>query len=466
MSARTLFRLAVAGGVADRTRVILTVIGAMLATVGVLATATVIAIGPANGPYALPLLAQPGLHQGAIIALLVLCIPVVLFMGQCARVGAPARDRRLAALRLAGATPADVLRVAVVETAIAAAAGALTGFLVFRLLHARAVDANTAPSANVERPDLLWPTDVRLAWVVIGLILLAVPIVAGFSAALMLRRVSVTPFGVVRRTQTRPPRLAPILLFAVGTGGLALFTTIDSGFDLAVPFSVAAPLGLALLLASVAGLLWGTAALSHALGSFLAPRVRHPALLIASRRMVDTPYTASRTSTAVLLAVLIGAAIYGVREALFADASIRDDPLFTTPFRLLDACLAIGIAVASAGLLVVAGESIVARRRSLAALVATGTPRRTLAAAILLETLLPLTLGAVVAAAAGLMSARGVYGTAAVSTSGNEVASIPVPWGDVTFLTIGTIVVAAGVTALSLVFLRSSTNVAELRAAA
>lgn len=69
------------------------------------------------------LLDEPGTRIGVIFALLMLFIPVLGFLGQCARIGAVHRDRRLAALRLAGATPAQVRRIAALESGLACLAG-------------------------------------------------------------------------------------------------------------------------------------------------------------------------------------------------------------------------------------------------------------------------------------------------------------------------------------------------------
>src|SRR5690606_34331846 len=73
--------------------------------------------------YTHDLLVEPGLRPGVAFGLLLLCIPVLALAGQSARLGAPGRDRRLAQIRLAGATPRQAVAVAVAETGLAALAG-------------------------------------------------------------------------------------------------------------------------------------------------------------------------------------------------------------------------------------------------------------------------------------------------------------------------------------------------------
>lgn len=130
--------------------------------------------------------------------------------------------------------------------------------------------------------------------------------------------------------------------------------------------------------------------------------------------------------------------------------------------------------IAAAGLLVNAAEGIVSRRRTYAALVAAGTPRPVLARAALAETLLPLIPGVVLAAATGILAARGVFGTrvqhldtAVVDDRQVNVASrmvdVPVPWTQLAILVGGSIAVMLLTTAAGLLFLRSATDPNELR---
>ena len=95
----------------------LTAAGAALAT-GFAQAA--VALAALRGQYRISvgggLLDRPGERSGVVLALLLLLVPVLGFLGQCARIGAVHRDRRLAGLRLAGATPAQVRGIAALET--------------------------------------------------------------------------------------------------------------------------------------------------------------------------------------------------------------------------------------------------------------------------------------------------------------------------------------------------------------
>lgn len=79
-------------------RVMLTAVGAALATgFGLAAVAVASVRGQVSAPYLHGLLNQPGQRAGVVVTLLLLWVPVLGFLGQCARIGAVHRDRRLAA---------------------------------------------------------------------------------------------------------------------------------------------------------------------------------------------------------------------------------------------------------------------------------------------------------------------------------------------------------------------------------
>ena len=493
LSWSTALWLAVKGGRSDLFRIGLTAAGSAVGTVALLSAATVISIGPDDGPYSTRVLEESGLHQGVVAALVLLCIPVLTFVGQCARIGAPARDRRLAAIRLAGGTPRDVTRVACGEIGIAAGIGAVTGLLLYLLgrlvLGSTSIETYTAITeirvgeagvlAGVEYqpvtgPVLALPTDVLPPpWTVAALVLV-IPLAAAGFTRLALRRVTISPFGVTRHRRSRPPRLLPAILFGAGVGALALVTTVVRTLDFDPGRSSALALvAFALLLIASAGLVLGNAALAATIGGLVAPRTRRAAVLIAARRLSADPYAASRAFAALLLTVLVGAGAQGLRANILI-SSPPDDPFYANTLDLVDLVIVVAVVVASLGLLVVAAEGIVARRRSLAALTAAGTPVSVLRRAVLTEVLLPLLPSALLAAAAGLFAARGLFGTTFLAYEygatgqilSKQIIAIPVPWAQLGVLVGGTVAVTLLVTAVSLLWLRPSIDPAELRAAA
>lgn len=484
--------LATRGGRTDLVRIGLTAAGTALGTIAVLAAATVMAIGPEDGPYRSDLLSQSGLRPGVVISLLLLCVPILAVVGQCARIGAPARDRRLAAIRLAGGAPADATRIACGEAAVAAGAGSLVGLLGYLAgralldapapgVHVRITETVTAGGVQIVSEEVEGlvrplPTDVLPPGWVLVLVVLAVPVATVAFTRLALRRVTISPFGVVRRRSVRPPRVLPAVLFLAGATGLIAFSAVVRALGLDEQSgSAALALFFGLFLVTSAGLVLGNAALAVVVGEFVGRRTGSPALLIAARRLVMDPYGASRAYGALLVTVLLGAGAQGVRVAILASTDPRDT-FYRNALDLVDLVIVVAVVVAALGLLVVAAEEIVSRRRSLAALTAAGTPVGVLRRAVLAQGVLPLLLTAPLAAAAGVLAARGLFGTRVeVEGSGTvppdgtyvtEFIPIPLPWAELAVLVLGTLVVALAFTAVSLTFLRSSTDPGELRAAA
>ncbi|MQA77324.1 MAG: FtsX-like permease family protein [Streptosporangiales bacterium] len=491
MTALTTVRFALAGTRTDSVRILLTALGAGAATLGLLAVATVLSIPTGGGDnpdayYTNGLLAEPGLRPGPSVALVLTTIPVLFFVAQCSRLGAPARDRRLAAFRMGGATPAQTARIAATETGVAAALGALLGAAVY--FAGRAV--LDAPGPSGMRP---LPTDVLPPLAVMVAILVGIPVLAIALSLLLMRRVSVTPFGVVRRSRDKKVRPWPGVLVVVGLGGWVAFTAAGRVFqtqDAVESGRLFLRLGVVCTLLVALGLALGTGWIAYTLGRLLHRVGRRPAALLAGRRLMADPWAGSRLLGVIVITTLFGsgaAAVHsvfatGFRADDLSDRAFtkmsgeeylpRDTSFYETAFDLIQLAVVVALTVAVASLLVMLAEQLVTRRRSLAALVAGGTPRPVLARAQLLQTVAPLVPAVLLATAAGTVMAfsalgREVRGGEFCDAAGNctppVTLTVPIPWADLAVIAGGSVLAVLVVTAIGLLFLRSSTDVAELR---
>ncbi len=482
-SLATSLRLAIAGSRSDRMRIALTAIGAFATTVLFCLAASVAFIGEASGPYRFDVLNQPGLRPGVIISMLALTIPTLVFVGQCSRFGAPSRDRRLARLRMAGAQPSEVARIVALETGLASLLGSLAGagtFFIakrqFSTEHVATITTQTELGGGGIQIDevtttvRLLPTDVTFtAWSIV-LLVAVVPLLATMFSSIALRKVIVSPFGVARTQPTAPPTVLPAVLFGAGTLALVGWSTISEALDLhrrALPIVVIVSFCFFIMI--VAGLITGGGSIAAAAGHFIAPRTDRPSLLIAGRRLISAPYTSARATTSVLLAVFIGSAVQATREA-FLVGTDPTDTFYADTFDLLNVVLIAAIVLSAASLLVTTTEAVVERRRNLAALTAAGTPRSTLARSLLAETLIPLVPSVLLAATAGVLSARGLFGTRVEtwdpSTGRSTWLDVHVPLVETATLAVGAIIVCAVVSSVSFGALQRSVDVSELRTAA
>ncbi|WP_433450386.1 ABC transporter permease [Streptomyces sp. CA-142005] len=425
----------------------LTAAGAALATGFALAA---VALASLHGYYRVSfghgLLDGPGERSGVVVSLLLLLVPVLGFLGQCARIGAVHRDRRLAGLRLAGAGPAQVRRIAALETGTACLLGSVL-------------------ASAVCVPVLLgvWSGPTAWTWAGSVLVLLGVPVLGAAAGALALRRVVASPLGWVRRVRPSSGR-GPGLLFVAGVLLvllLALWAVANtSGADRGrLPLTV-----FALVLLVGGGTVWLAGGTAGVVGRLLAGRARSAATLIAAERLRADPWAAARTHAAVLLVTIVGTGFVGVRGALLADLHemSRDQRLgtdlafYTTGLDLTAAAILVGLAITLSGLAVGTAESVANRRRGLAAQVASGVPRAVLGRALLLETALPLAPAVVLAGAGGM--AIGVW--YASLTEGRLTQTVPYA---ALLVPVGVYACCLLAAAASLPLLRRSAHPGELR---
>ncbi|MER6131655.1 FtsX-like permease family protein [Streptomyces sp. NPDC001815] len=378
-------------------RITLTAVGALLTTGLALATVT---LGSLQGQYTVSLgngmLANPGERSGVIIALVLLLVPVLGFLGQCARVGAVHRDRRLAALRLAGAAPRQVRRIAALEAGLACLVGSIVGTVFCSLLLLR-----------------VWSEPTALAWAGIAVVALAVPAVGAVVSALSLRHVVSSPLGWVRRVRPtrRPGRSLLVGTLLIVVLALPVFVSpyLDMGGGRPIQVATAPLLVFALVLVTGVGAVWLSGASARVLGRRLAARTDDPATLIAAERLRDDPWAGARTNASLLLVTVVGMGFLGVRQVLLetlhemrADGTTgMDMSYYTTGINLTGAAVLIALAITLSGLAVGTAESLATRRRGLAAQAAAGVPRAVLGRALILETALPLAPAMLVAGLGG-----------------------------------------------------------------
>lgn len=509
----TTVRLALAGTRTDGLRVLLTAVSAALAGLAALAALTVLAIptpaGTADGSaawsqqYTSGVLREPGLRPGVAFALLLLTIPVLALAGQCARIGAPARDRRLAAIRMAGATPRQAGTVAAAETGAASLLGTLAGLGTYFALH-----------ELLHRPDaqgrLPLPTDVLPSPAALVAVVLGLPLLATFAGALMLRRVTLSPFGLIRGSGRRgTPRPWPGVLILLGLGASALIQPLLHWY--AREGHVLPDLVLPLVffgggLCAVLGVVLGTGWISWTAGRILHRYARRPAALLAARRLLDDPWNGSRTFAALLACVVFGAGAAAVRAWFVAqreaDAAAQrlhdkaantepvppggpEDSFYLDTMDLIDTAVVVALVVATMGLLVAVAEGVVSRRRTHAALVATGVPRGVLGRALAWQTLTPVLPATLLALTVGTLLARGIGSEGIASggpvhlcrdgtsscTPGDRTVHVPdvvreaqVPLEELALYGLGTLVLVLAAVGTGLLFLRTSTDLDELRA--
>jgi hypothetical protein len=141
------------GSRTERARARLIATGAALATWFLFGAANVLALHGQLDDRLGPV-ANRGTRPGTAFAFGLMILPVAAFLYQTARLASPDRERRLAALRLAGATPRQVRLLGAVETTRSAALGTVCGAVAYVLLEwsIRGLLHRPVTAAGVPRP--------------------------------------------------------------------------------------------------------------------------------------------------------------------------------------------------------------------------------------------------------------------------------------------------------------------------
>ena len=241
---------------------------------------------------------------GGAVALL---LPVLILIATASRLSAARREERFAAMRLVGATRRQISVISAVEATVAAVAGVAAGFGLFFLFRPLLyhVPFTGAPLAQ---------GDLSLSWADVVLMVIGVPIAAGVSARLALRRVRISPLGVSRRASSAPPRVVRTIPLLAGIAVLAYFDAAgkppSNGGQLLELLGAFVLIIVGLVLAGP----WFTTAGSR----LMARRASRPATLIAGRRLLDNPKAAFRFISGLVLALFVTSAATGALSSIIA----------------------------------------------------------------------------------------------------------------------------------------------------
>lgn len=242
----------------------------------------------------------------ALLITLLLIAPVIMFMAVCGRLSANSRTQRLAALRLLGLTRRRTQLVNATEIGITAAAGSVTGWLLWtawiRLQPEARIGVFAWYSTDIGLPPLQQIATIA------GLVMLSVTV-----AAIASRDAIANPSRTRRDRSSRhvsPWRLAPLV-----AGGVVLVVAHRRAGGTATDFKAWIPLfGLGLTLTAL-GLVMAAPIAATMVGRFMMRSSRPPWLLAGSRLRHD-PSATSRVVAALAVALFAAGIAQIVAAAL------------------------------------------------------------------------------------------------------------------------------------------------------
>ena len=340
----------------------------------------------------------------AVIATVMMVIPLLSLAGAAARLGLSRRERDLARLRLLGATGGQVRGGTLLVQCAYAMLGALMGAVGYvATLPAWGSLRFTGHSLGVDN-----------MWLGLPLLLLALAMVvtlAGVSAATALQRVAVTPLGVSR--QALPAKvhwIRAVALVAVLVVWMSLGSSLMGGGTLTITLIFFAIGGFMINLVGPL-LMW-------VLGAIMHKFARRPAMLLASRRIMNDPKSLWRCLGGVALVSFVVAVVQ-----LGASASAGSDDAMAQVFAhdmLQGLFITLGIVYALAAVSTAIGQGVrvLDQAGELRSLMRAGAPLQLLTTARRLETIIPAVFAASGAAVVGLAFTAPVLGSGMFQSQG------------------------------------------------
>jgi len=300
-----------------------------------------------------------GTRGGVVFAVLLLTLPPLLLLDQAVRLGSAHRDRRLAALRVAGATPSEVRRLGAIEVGIPTSVGAVLGVGVFAVLRELLGGQTYDPNAYYGSNFAVVPTTgAPNAWQA-AVVVIVVAVAGTFVGWWASRAVVEAPLGVTRRERQRPPRPWGFLLLLLAVVLTPTSLSNDHSTDFVVfvviALLVAAPVVLAPWIAFV-------------IARRLARRTDRPASLLAAQRIIAQPGAAGRAAAAIGGIALVSGGVVG----FVLDVRNSDDSSYMAGAILVAFSLLVGLLISSGSMAVHSVESLLDRQREVAFLAASG----------------------------------------------------------------------------------------------
>ena len=353
MTLETLVQLARSRTPADRSRIQLATAAFGLSGMFLLGAFRIVRIGGGDLNEAVysNYIAEPGLRSGLIAILVILAILTAGLAVQALRLGTAARERRLAALRLAGASRKQVRQLSVTDAAMAGLAGGLLAGPIYLLL------------------SLLLGVLPRMAQILPGVevldALIWIPVIIAMTAAGAVIGSLLHRDGPIPPEQPAKQRRTGII-----AGPVLVVLGLVSARYLGYVASTAIVVGLALLFPSISAL-W-----IRAIGRRLK-RSGNPVNLLTGVRLIADSRPSSRMSGLLGCCGFLVGTLANAMVSVLRDPAVADNAgFYATGFGLAIIGLVLISAAGVAALIVGVADQLVDHRRQFACLTALGVDVR------------------------------------------------------------------------------------------
>ena len=224
-------------------------------------------------------------------------VPVVLLISIATGLGAARRRERFATLRLIGASPRLVARIAAVETAIPSLVGAVLGAVLAVVLRPAAAQLPVNGTRLFEADLVIgWPAAAAVVALVVG----AAALVAAHRPA----RAGIGPLGVTKSVSEKPPTIWRTLPLLAGLAAMITAVLMIRVMEVRLPW-LESPLLVGGFLLVLAGIVVVGPWLTRLVSRLGLRRARGAAGVIAASRIQRTPVATFRSVSGLVIAVFV-----------------------------------------------------------------------------------------------------------------------------------------------------------------
>ena len=225
------------------------------------------------------------------------CYSPLLLISIVTGLGAAQRRERFATLRLIGASPRTVSRIAAVETAVPSLIGGVLGVVLAIVLRPAAAQV----PVNGTR---MFPADLTFGWAVAAAVVAVVVAASAFVAAHRTALAGIDPLGVTRAVHEKVPTMWRVVPLGAGLAAMAAAVVLIRVVDARLPW-LESPLLVAGFVLTLVGIVVIGPWLTRLVSRIGVRRARTAAGVIAASRIQKTPVATFRSVSGLVVAVFV-----------------------------------------------------------------------------------------------------------------------------------------------------------------
>lgn len=256
-------------------------------------------------------------HTVAIIGGIAVLFPVLLLVSIVTGLGAAERRERFATLRLIGAAPGTVTRIAAIETGATSLVGAVVGVVL------AAIFAPLAATLSIDGATF-FVADLAVSPLVIAAAVVVTVVASTLVAAHRVARAGIGPLGAARQQVEKRPRAWRLIPLALGLAmmvGSSVVGQLLPELALRVDLLI---LGSFVLL--TVGLMIAGPYLTVVAATLAARKASTASGVIATNRILRTPVATFRSVSGLVIAVFMVSVFAGAATTAAADVTLGDGP--------------------------------------------------------------------------------------------------------------------------------------------